>query len=56
MFNRAQAVYIGQDLLDNGWLECAYDSEPVFLDEYMLYQPSKVSNPIPCESILLCQV
>ncbi|XP_066922727.1 1-phosphatidylinositol 3-phosphate 5-kinase-like isoform X3 [Clytia hemisphaerica] len=38
---RPDAVYIGQDLLDNGWIECVYPSEPIFLDEYMLYQPSK---------------
>lgn len=41
---RQEAVHIGQDLLNNGWLECAYPYEPLFLDEYMLYQPTKVNG------------
>ena len=40
---RAQAVAIGQDLLDHGWIESVPTAnEDVFKDEYWLYQPGKV--------------
>ena len=43
--SRAQGVAIGQDLLDLGWIESVpATEEDIFRDEYMLYQPGKVSD------------
>ncbi|KAM9486061.1 1-phosphatidylinositol 3-phosphate 5-kinase isoform 9-T9 [Clarias gariepinus] len=37
--NRAQAIAIGQALVDGRWLECVTHHDQIFRDEYALYRP-----------------
>lgn len=39
---RAQAIAIGQALVDGRWLECVSHHDQIFRDEYALYRPLQV--------------
>lgn len=40
---RAQAIAIGQALVDGRWLDCVTHHDQLFRDEYALYRPLQVS-------------
>lgn len=40
--HRAQAIAIGQALVDGRWLECVTHHDQIFRDEYALYRPLQV--------------
>lgn len=40
--NRAQAIAIGQALVEGRWLDCVTHHDQVFRDEYALYRPLQV--------------
>ena len=40
---RAQAIAIGQALVDGRWLDCVTHHDQIFRDEYALYRPLQVS-------------
>lgn len=42
---RAQAIAIGQALVDGRWLDCVTHHDQLFRDEYALYRPLQVINP-----------
>ncbi|XP_023228281.1 1-phosphatidylinositol 3-phosphate 5-kinase-like [Centruroides sculpturatus] len=44
--SRAQAVLIGQALIDMKILECVTSQDQIFIDGYSLYKPTEVSNLI----------
>lgn len=39
---RAQAIAIGQALVDGRWLDCVTHHDQIFRDEYALYRPLQV--------------
>lgn len=39
---RAQAIAIGQALVDGRWLDCVTHHDQLFRDEYALYRPLQV--------------
>nr|XP_034994231.1 1-phosphatidylinositol 3-phosphate 5-kinase isoform X3 [Zootoca vivipara] len=41
---RAQAIAIGQALVDGRWLDCASHHDQIFRDEYALYRPLQVKK------------
>lgn len=45
VFCRAQAIAIGQALVDGRWLDCVTHHDQVFRDEYALYRPLQVTTP-----------
>lgn len=40
--SRAQAIAIGQALVDGRWLDCVTHHDQLFRDEYVLYRPLQV--------------
>lgn len=40
---RAQAIAIGQALVDGRWLDCVTHHDQLFRDEYALYRPLQVT-------------
>lgn len=40
---RAQAIAIGQALVDGRWLDCVTHNDQLFRDEYALYRPLQVT-------------
>lgn len=44
LLNRAQAIAIGQALVDGRWLDCVTHHDQIFRDEYALYRPLQVSS------------
>lgn len=42
LFCRAQAIAIGQALVDGRWLDCVTHHDQLFRDEYALYRPLQV--------------
>ena len=45
LYCRAQAIAIGQALVDGRWLDCVTHHDQVFRDEYALYRPLQVTAP-----------
>lgn len=45
-WHRAQAIAIGQALVDGRWLDCVTHHDQIFRDEYALYRPLQVSKYI----------
>lgn len=43
VFCRAQAIAIGQALVDGRWLDCVTHHDQLFRDEYALYRPLQVA-------------
>lgn len=43
IFCRAQAIAIGQALVDGRWLDCVTHHDQLFRDEYALYRPLQVT-------------
>ena len=41
---RAQAIAIGQALVDGRWLDCVTHNDQLFRDEYALYRPLQVTH------------
>lgn len=41
---RAQAIAIGQALVDGRWLDCVTHHDQLFRDEYALYRPLQVNT------------
>lgn len=41
---RAQAIAIGQALVDGRWLDCVTHHDQLFRDEYALYRPLQVTT------------
>lgn len=41
--HRAQAIAIGQALVDGRWLDCVTHHDQIFRDEYALYRPLQVN-------------
>lgn len=39
---RAQAIAIGQAMVDGRWLDCVSHHDQLFRDEYALYRPLQV--------------
>lgn len=54
LLNRAQAIAIGQALVDGRWLDCVTHHDQIFRDEYALYRPLQVcfSITILCRTLL----
>jgi len=44
--HRAQAIAIGQALVDGRWLDCITHHDQLFRDEYALYRPLQVAAGI----------
>uniref|UniRef100_A0A3Q2Z2S7 1-phosphatidylinositol 3-phosphate 5-kinase n=1 Tax=Hippocampus comes TaxID=109280 RepID=A0A3Q2Z2S7_HIPCM len=44
IFNRAQAIAIGQALVDGRWLDCITHNDQLFRDEYALYRPLQLQS------------
>lgn len=48
---RAQAIAIGQALVDGRWLDCLTHHDQLFRDEYALYRPLQVTNTYRQETV-----